>query len=135
MTNNPIQFNNFLKKSTELVLVNRLNNPNNFILLSRQQSKPQPLGRCRSGSEDYLLLINITNGAAKLKDKLLLQSCEQNTYLDIDDPYSTQEIISDITFNADKTTLNYLMRKFDGNNFISIKQTVSISDNKFTINQ
>jgi hypothetical protein len=48
-----------------------------FIVLSREPSRPNALGRgyCGAGYEEYLLLIEISRAKIELRDNFLLQSC------------------------------------------------------------
>jgi hypothetical protein len=48
-----------------------------FIVLSREPSRPNSMGRgyCGAGYEEYLLLIEISRTKIELRDQFLLQSC------------------------------------------------------------
>jgi hypothetical protein len=51
-----------------------------FIVLSREPSRPNSMGRgyCGAGYEEYLLLIEISGAKIELRDQFLLQSCLQS---------------------------------------------------------
>jgi hypothetical protein len=57
-----------------------------FIVLSREPSRPNSIGRgyCGAGYEEYLLLIEISHAKIELRDQFLLQSCLKSIAMLID---------------------------------------------------
>jgi hypothetical protein len=57
-----------------------------FIVLSREPSRPNSMGRgyCGAGYEEYLLLIEISGAKIELRDQFLLQSCLKSISMSID---------------------------------------------------
>jgi hypothetical protein len=57
-----------------------------FIVLSREPSRPEGMGRgyCGAGYEDYLLLVELNARKLILRDTLLLQSCLNTTSMFVD---------------------------------------------------
>jgi hypothetical protein len=57
-----------------------------FIVLSREPSRPNSMGRgyCGAGYEEYLLLIEISRSKIELRDQFLLQSCLKSISMLID---------------------------------------------------
>jgi hypothetical protein len=57
-----------------------------FIVLSREPSRPNAMGRgyCGAGYEEYLLLIEVTRSKIELRDQFLLQSCLKSISMFVD---------------------------------------------------
>lgn len=77
-----------LTRAYDVHIITNKNRPNGplFIVLSREPSRPNALGRgyCGAGYEEYLLLIEVTNSKIELHDQLLLQSCLKSISMFID---------------------------------------------------
>lgn len=80
-----------------------------LLLLMRRPTRPLPMHRCGAGTEDRLLLLEVADGKAHLKDTLQLQSCEAGEHLDVDDPESTRDLVAGISLQGDR--LSFLVVK------------------------
>jgi hypothetical protein len=74
-----------------------------FIVLSREPSRPNSMGRgyCGAGYEEYLLLIEISRTKIKLRDQFLLQSCLKSIAMLIENGDDLDDAGNGLTPNND----------------------------------
>jgi hypothetical protein len=113
------------------VLPVNLEKISSILVLVRYASKPQNLGRCGSGNEDYLFLLAVSRSTIKFEDKLLLQSCEKNVYLNVLDPYTIETIFDAIHFNKDELSMHFTVKKYLGSDALLEEKNYHIFENKF----
>ena len=109
----------------------RLENTSSILVLVRYASKPQGLGRCGSGTKDYFFLLKIFDSTLQFQDKLSIQSCEKNIYLDILDPYSPDAILNAIHLNKDDLSIHFVIKKYLGSDAFLEDKNYHILKNKF----
>lgn len=74
-----------------------------FIVLSREPSRPNSMGRgyCGAGYEEYLLLIEISREKIELRDQFLLQSCLKSIAMVIDNGDDLDDAGNGLILNSD----------------------------------
>ncbi len=121
-----------LQKNPDLFLApKKFKKSNSLLILARYASKPQGLGRCGAGTEDYLLLVKIMPPLIKLRDKLFIQSCEKNFNLDTPDPYDPNSLFEAINLDEDNQSLHFTINRYINGESVSEPMGYIISDNKF----
>jgi hypothetical protein len=74
-----------------------------FIVLSREPSRPNAMGRgyCGAGYEEYLLLIEVTGSKIELRDQFLLQSCLKSISMFVDHGNDLNDAENGLILNSD----------------------------------
>lgn len=74
-----------------------------FIVLSREPSRPNSMGRgyCGAGYEEYLLLIGISRTKIELRDQFLLQSCLKSIAMLIENGDDLDDAANGLIPNSD----------------------------------
>jgi len=101
-----------------------------FIVLSREPSRPNSMGRgyCGAGYEEYLLLLEISRTRIELRDQLLLQSCLNSISMLIDNGDDLDDAGNGLIPNDDGS-FSYRLLKDDPNQ----ERTLVLRDRRFKV--
>jgi hypothetical protein len=100
-----------LKRNDDFFQVRQLSN-NLLLFLQRTPSNPQPLGRCDSGTEDFIVLISVDKKRATITDRSILQSCINNVDIGTEDPADAAGLVNGISVDEKEQTIRFTTFKY-----------------------
>lgn len=102
-----------------------------FLVLSREPSRPNSMGRgyCGAGYEEYLLLVETSHKKIELRDQFLLQSCLKSIAMLIENGDDLDDAANGLTPNSDGS-FSYRLLEDDA----SMERNLVLHDRRIKVN-